>query len=390
MLKVLYLVPNIADPAVARRVSMLRRGGAEIMLAGFRRAGAVPPALDVTDTIELGETFDADFAQRVRAVFGAQRRIRGRFRSAGEPDVILARNLEMLALGDSLVGLWGRRPAIGYECLDIHRLMLRGDLVGRTMRAAERHFARRASFLITSSPAFVRHYFEAYEQLSLPTLLVENKVLIEAAERAVNPSLSGSAGPLRIGWFGALRCKKSLSALAGLSGRMDGAVEVVLRGKPALTEFDDFHGFVGAQRHMRFAGAYRNPDDLPAIYGEVHFAWAIDFFEEGQNSSWLLPNRIYEGCLNGAIPIALEGTETAAFLRRHGIGVIVPDVSTATLVEAIGRMPPERVAGLARAVAARDPADFAFGTADSVRLVGRIAAFAGRATAGTELVEEAA
>jgi len=386
LLTVLYLVPNAADAAVARRVSMLRQGGARVVLAGFRRAGTEWPKLDVIDYIELGETFDANFRQRIGAVLRAAVGLRARFHGVAEPDLIIARNLEMLALADRLLGAWADRPAIGYECLDIHRLMLRGDAVGRAMRATERYFARKASFLITSSPAFSREYFAAYRQSALPTVLLENKVL-GASARATNPALAGNTQPLRIGWYGALRCGKSLAALADFANVMKGAVEIELRGRPAHTEFNDFDGFVAAQRHLHFAGPYRNPDDLPAVYGGVHFAWAIDFFEEGQNSSWLLPNRLYEGPLHGAIPIAVEGTETAAFLKRHGIGVVLPDIRRQTLVEMIGNMQPETVTALAAAVAAKDERLFAFSDDDCRDLVERLAGFATRAPAGAKTFE---
>ena len=41
MLHVLYLVHDLFDPAVRRRVMMLRAGGAKVTLAGFRRAKGV-------------------------------------------------------------------------------------------------------------------------------------------------------------------------------------------------------------------------------------------------------------------------------------------------------------------------------------------------------------
>ena len=133
--------------------------------------------------------------------------------------------------------------------------------------------------------------------------------------------------PWKIGWFGALRCRKSLELLAAFTRRMDGRFEVVLRGRPAYSEFDDFDGFVAAEPHVRFAGPYRNPEDLAAIYGEVHFSWAIDFFEEGLNSSWLLPNRLYEGCRFGAVPIAMRQTETGRFLADRHLGLLLDDAS---------------------------------------------------------------
>jgi hypothetical protein len=366
LLKVLYLVPNLADPATARRIDMLRLGGATIDVVGFRRAGTAVPRLDVGTYLELDETFDARFVQRLTATVRASAGLRRWVTRLQEPDLIIARNLEMLALASRLQDHWAGSPALVYECLDIHRLMLRQDAVGTAMRAAEQHWSKKASLLITSSPAFLRNYFDIHG--APPAQVVENKVLWDGSARGVNPALAASAAgsPLRIGWFGALRCARSLAALDGLATAMQGKVEVVLRGRPALNEFDDFPAAVAGRPHLHFEGPYRNPDDLPAIYSDVHLAWAIDFFEAGQNSQWLLPNRIYEGCLHGAIPVALAGTETAAFIERHGIGIVLPDIAPETLRAMLGGLTPERLANLARAVAALPPEHFA-ATADNCR-----------------------
>lgn len=384
MLKILYLVPNLADAAVERRVRMFRLGGADVEVGGFRRADAPVPSLPVGKAIEFDRTHDGRFAQRLAATLRVCAGAPQWRREFSRPDVIVARSLEMLALGNRLMALWPETPALVYECLDIHRLMLREDAVGKAMRAAEQGLSRRAAALITSSPAFLANYFEVHG--APPAMLVENKVLAGGTARGVNPALvPGANQPMRIGWFGALRCSKSLAALDGLTRAMDGRVEAVLRGRPALTEFGDFHGAVDASPYLRFGGPYRNPDDLAAIYSDVHFAWAIDFFEEGKNSQWLLPNRIYEGCLHGAIPVALAGTETAAFIERHGIGVIIPDIAPATLRDLFEAMTPERIRVLAAAVAACDPAAFRCGEAECRQLVNRLATLSAVRTAPVEV-----
>jgi succinoglycan biosynthesis protein ExoL len=290
----------------------------------------------------------------------------------------------MLALANRLRRRWAVDAPVVYECLDIHRLMLRRDFVGRGMRTVERAMARDASLLLTSSPAFVTEYFEPYGQFDKPVLLVENKVLFDGGARGRNPALAASetGGSLRIGWFGALRCRRSLSALAALTRRTAGGVEVVLRGTPARIEFEDFDGVVASEPHLRFEGPYRNPDNLATIYSEVHFAWAIDYFEAGRNSKWLLPNRIYEGCLHGAIPVALAGTETAALLARLHIGIILDDTEPDTLARVFGGMSGARVAALARDVANVDIAQFACDAPGCRALVARLEAL--------RIVEEAA
>lgn len=383
MLKVLYLTPNLADPAAARRIAMMRTGGATVAVAGFIRKGAALPSLDASDVVVLGETFDGKFGQRLVAVAKALATIVRTMGGRDIPDIIMARNLEMLPLANRLRAVWGGHHPIVYECLDIHRLLLRQDFVGRSMRAAERYLSAPAALLTTSSPGFLRNYFDIYG--GPPALIVENKTPIGNGERGRNPALSDAEGPLRIGWFGALRCSRSLDALSQLTADMDGRIEVVLRGRPALTEFNDFHAQTANQAGLQFAGPYRNPDDLPAIYSDVHFSWAIDFFEAGQNSAWLLPNRLYEGCLHGAIPIAAAGTETAAFLERHGIGLIVPDIEPETLRGALGGLDAATIRMMAGRVAALDPALFSYGQADCEALVSRLSSLRADVNLATEV-----
>ena len=376
MPRILYLVHNLSDPAVARRVEMFKLGGSEVEIAGFRRADAPKPDLKLDRVIELAITHDARMLQRLLVTLKARYRIKGWAGSLARPDVIVARNLEMLAIANRLLKLWPEPPALVYECLDIHRMMLRDDGVGRAMRAVEQRLMQKTSLLLTSSPAFLTQYFDA--QGAPPATLVENKVFAPGhGGTGTNPALAGEDAPISVGWFGALRCRKSLEALDGVSRALGGKVEVTLRGRPALTEFEDFHGVTKAAPHLTYAGTYRYPDDLPSIYSAVHFVWAIDFFEEGQNSDWLLPNRLYEGCLNGVIPIALAGTETADFIERLGIGVVIPDIKNETLIDLFSSMTPERVRDLATAVAAQDGRLFRCDAEECRALVAQFSRLAG-------------
>jgi succinoglycan biosynthesis protein ExoL len=44
-------------------------------------------------------------------------------------------------------------------------------------------------------------------------------------------------------------------------------------------------------------------------------------YEEGQNSAWLLPNRLYEGGYYQAVPLVIADLETGLFTKDLGIGV---------------------------------------------------------------------
>lgn len=371
MPRILYLVPNLADPAVSRRVAMFRHGGADVEIAGFKRGDAPPTTLPLDTIIELDVTHDGRMLQRLAATVSAAWRAPNWTNALRQPDIIVARNLEMLGVAQRLLGLWDVAPTLVYECLDIHRLMLRTDRVGRAMRAIEQRLMRDVALLITSSPAFLRSYFDIHG--APPAQLVENKVFApEIATFGRNPALSDETNVIRVGWFGALRCKTSLVALDELTQQLEGRVAVTLAGRPALTEFADFHATVEQSPHIEFRGGFHYPDDLAGLYATVHFVWAIDFFEQGLNSDWLLPNRLYEGCLNGAIPIALAGTETARFIERLGIGVVLPDIAQDTLIALFEGMTTERLRALAADVAALDRTLFLCEAQECIALVERL------------------
>lgn len=397
MLRILYMVHDLSDPAVSRRVTMLEAGGAAVTLAGFRRdpvpGGSAGQSPVEPNPIELGRTKDGRFGQRLAAVMAAALSLGRALRSAPRPDIVIGRNLEMLALANRARTIFGGDIPVVYECLDIHRLLLDRGMVGKAMRGAERFFSRDAALLVTSSPAFVREYFHRFRQVEAPVALLQNKVLELATQGAAPvPAVPrpDEGGPWRIGWFGALRCRKSLELLAALTQELDGRIEVVLRGRPAHREFDDFDGFVAAQPHIRFAGPYRNPDDLAAIYGEVHFCWAIDFFEEGLNSAWLLPNRLYEGCRYGAVPIAMKGTETGCFLQDRRLGLLLEEPTVKALKAVLGGIDAKAYADMRRHVAAQDGSNWVCGTDDCRALVERLRSIAGAPREDRALMEAAA
>lgn len=353
-MNILYLVHDLTDAAVEKRVAMLRAGGADrVHVAGFCRVTEAPEMIAGCPALSLGRTYNGGFAQRIVSVL-REAVLLGRHRDLfAEADIVIARNLEMLALavrGRALCAA-DNKPVLIYESLDIHRLLLKDGAAGQVLRGLEGWLAARASGLITSSPAFVANYFETRSNVRLPVRLVENKVY-GIAEQDVARVVRPAGPPWRIGWFGALRCAKSLKILSDLARHSDGQIEVVIRGRPAYDQMPDFDEIVAHTRGVRYGGAYNNPDDLAAIYGEIHFSWAIDMFEEGLNSSWLLPNRLYEGGLYGAVPLARAGVETGRFLARLNIGVRLDDPLDAALQSFFAGLTLERYQDLAQAILA--------------------------------------
>lgn len=336
--RILYLVHDLTDNTVHKRIKMLVDAGCSLTVMGFSR-GIPPVFIYKAKVISLGKSYDGKLIHRILIVLKIILFNNTIKEHMQEADAVVARTLEMLSIAVRARSTLSSPPPLTYECLDIHRLLLNERLIGKTLRWLEKFLMKHCSLLLSSSPAFIHEYFEKRSISSCPTYLIENKVYDQNGKL---PSLKirSPHPPWKIGWFGAIRCQKSLQILSNLAQSMNGYVEVIIRGKPSYDQFSDFDKQVSNIPNLRFEGKYKNPDELEQIYNEVHFTWAIDMFEEGLNSSWLLPNRIYEGGLYGSVPIAQSGVETGRHLSNLGIGVILDNPLDQNLASFFSKLTP--------------------------------------------------
>ncbi|MEH3038323.1 MAG: hypothetical protein PGN23_17795 [Sphingomonas adhaesiva] len=319
-MKVAYLVHDLNDAAVRRRVALFEGAGHDVAVGGFHRDPHVPATIGKAPVTPLGRTEDGALAKRVLSV-ARHAALTGQVaRLTRDADTIVARNLETLVLARRV-----RRPAqrLVYECLDIHRLLLGGGAASRALHAIEGWALRGVALTVVSAPAFRDAYFRDRLGYRGEVMLVENLVPCEAD--APSPVIDPPPPPpWVIGWFGMLRCRRSFDMLSEMARRANGRIEVVIAGRPSTDLFEDFAAMAQAAPHVTYLGGY-TAADLPQLFGRIHFIWAIDYFEEGLNSTWLLPNRLYEGVAHGAVPLALRSVATGDWLAAHEAGVLLDD-----------------------------------------------------------------
>lgn len=375
-MRLTYFVHDTSHADIARRVEMLTSGGAEVDILGFRR-GDAPDAKLTAPVFDLGQTKDAKLLQRVTAVLRAALGIPRWAKRLKTADVIMARNLEVLLLA-GLARAWvGSRAPLVYECLDIHDLMSSGRLVGLPLRMTERALVKRCAALVVSSPGFVREYF-AKQPVALPkVILVENKVAADAdlIARKADNGLAGRP-PWRIGWFGVIRCKRSLELLRDLVRRNPGLVEVVIAGRAAVDIVGDLKTELADEPGMTFHGRFADEAELASLFRGCHFAWVIDFYQSGANSDWLLPNRLYRACYYGAVPIVDNHVETGRWVRDHSAGVVLDTVTLErleTLVRTYGANDYEQAKA---ALSSIPTADLISDQSDCLDLVAQLGALA--------------
>jgi len=335
MTRIAFFAHDAADAAVRRRIQGFRDDELDVVGFTMRRRDDV-----VTEwqNVDLGRTFDGAYIQRIKSIFRGAKLAAAQRDLLASADGIYARNLDMLATAFLTKRYTKLKTPVIYEALDVHRLLTRKDIIGFVFRRIEGALLKRTKRLVVSSPGFLENYFEKRHKGRYTPTLIENRLAAGAdyGERPA-PALS-PLSPLRIGWIGVLRCKRSLGLLTSLAREFGPAIHIDLHGAPALTEIPDFHEQLQGVANISFHGRYRSPEDLARIYNHLHVVWAGDFMEAGFNSSWLLPNRLYEGGYFGVPAIAPEGTQTAKWIAARGTGY--------TLSEDLARNLPDLVRSL--------------------------------------------
>ena len=331
---IVFFGHDAADAAIRRRMRSFASDGCAV--TGFMMRRADPKPTEWTN-IDLGQTRNGAFRQRISMIFkGADKAVADGAEALRTADIFYARNLDMLASAFLAKRKLKLKTPVIYECLDVHRLMVGTGPVARTLRFIERRLLKRCAGLVVSSPGFLGNYFEIHHKGLYHAHLVENR-LVTGADYGPRPNKQAArtSGPLRLGWYGILRCSRSLDLLASLADTLGTGIEIQLHGKVAANEIPNFEEIVAGRENMIFAGAYKSPEDLAWIYERSDLVWAGDFMEAGYNSVWLLPNRIYEGGYYATPAIAPAGTQTAHWLNTHACGFTINEPLEETLVQLV-------------------------------------------------------
>ena len=322
IMRVAFFGHDASDAAIRRRIKSFHDDGMHVDGYMMRRGALADTAWRNHD---LGMTKPGAFVHRAKSIVTGTRKALSFRAELAQADIMYARNLDMLAIAVRVKRKLKLDIPIVYECLDVHRLLCRTDLIGKTLRGLERRLLRASSALVVSSPAFLTHHFERHYKGAYEPVLIENRLTDsftggarpDATQVAQSPT---EAGPLRLGWVGILRCQRSLNLLCETARRLGSKVEIRIHGIVAENEVPNFETQIEAYDNIRFFGRYRAPEDLDQIYRDLDLVWSGDFMEAGFNSVWLLPNRIYEGGFFATPSISPTGTQTAQWVRDHNCG----------------------------------------------------------------------
>jgi glycosyltransferase involved in cell wall biosynthesis len=237
--------------------------------------------------------------------------------------ILLANTLETLIIS-WIVGLT-RLPTI-YDVADINPLQTSKSVVGAVARATERRIINCVQVLVVSSPWFYWQYFASTLKIRQAAVFIENKVGFARVQRTGQKPLTNN-----IAWNGLLRCRTSAVVLLECMTSAPDSLRLSLHG--SLGRIGDLGQKLLNQPNCVYTGRY-DIDSLGELLAGASFVWAIDF-SDFENSTWLLPNRLYEAIASGVPLIAVDGTATADVVRRYNIGIVLPECTRQAVIRAL-------------------------------------------------------
>jgi len=350
-----YFGQDCTDSAVIRRVTALQAAGMAVLGFTFRRRKFNRDYVPTWDDVALGETRDRDYLGRLVKLVKAVGIIAAHRRRLRAARILYARNIDMALLAWFAKIVSRSRGRLVYEVLDVQRAFLGAGARARLLRWVERRILARAALLVVSSPAFIDRYFVPMQGFVGNWSLLENKVLATPAVLAAPAAPRAPDGRLAIGWFGTLRCVRSLEILARIAEALPQTVRVDLRGFPTETGLEPFLRVVERHPAMTYGGEFFSPSDLPRLYGAIDLAWCFDFLDAGGNSDWLLPNRLYDCGLFNVPALAASDTETGRRVADLGMGWTFAEPLAESLIDFLRTLTPEALAARRARMAALPP-----------------------------------
>ncbi|MCA8900575.1 MAG: hypothetical protein KDA53_04935 [Hyphomonas sp.] len=336
-----YFAGDATNPTVRLRIGSFLKRGVDVVGLTFRRDKFHQDFTPFWPNIALGTTRDRHYLRRFGTILLAFRTIWRERARLKKVEVLYARLFDVAFI--AMVSRWllGLDAKLVYEIEDVQAVFFRRGLTGSIFRFLERRVLAASSLVVVPSPGFVEGYLRPFQNYEGPTYLLENRIQLDeipSAESSASTRWRDVQDRWVIGWFGTLRCRKSMQLLEEIAERLGDRVLIYTRGYPTETGIDAYMEIVNRHPNWVYDGPYTMPDDLEDLYGRVHFVWCLDFLDEGGNSELLLACRMYHGGYFGAAPLVSEKSQMARHLAPYGVGHQLSDEYVDDVCDLLGRL----------------------------------------------------
>ena len=307
-------------------------------------------------------------ALRIGILLSGIFRLRRALKTITSKDVLFVDAHDALAATLAARFLSRNRSRLICQVLDVHYLLLYPSIYRSTLRALERWTLNRIDLLIVPTHGNIDQYYGPIARFRGEAAVVHNKLPTgEAANPLPAPSFEGT---WVIGWFGSLRCERTLEILCRTAELMGSRVKILAAGNCDLPRAD-FERAIGRHSNILYLGNFHAPNDAARLYGQVHIACGLHF-EPPDKSKWALAVRILEGGAYGRPAIARADSDMGRFVADNGTGWTLSEPCEQELPKLLGSLTWESYCRVAARV--RDRSDLFIGEDHLVAALGSLPA----------------
>jgi succinoglycan biosynthesis protein ExoL len=321
-MKFTFLLSSTIHVRFIKRVEIIDKLVDQIDVFAFERKGSYPRKKINFEINTLGEITHVSYLKRLVLIAKSINKIRSAVRKA---DVVYTFGLDMLFLGwISKLLSFRKNVKIIYEVGDIREILIGKSPINNIARFFEKFLLRFVSVLVITSEAFYTEYFlKVLNSKSLRYHVIENKLDSDIMSiESLQEITEKDNKKFTIGYFGILRCARTLELLKLLIQKSNGKIKVYLRGLPGIKTQNEYNNLVSTEGVVN-EGPYIVPDDLSEMYNSVDVVWACYPYQgkEIGNWSWAKTIRFYESCYFKKPIFVQAGTEDCKTVEQYGIGI---------------------------------------------------------------------
>jgi len=316
-MKFTFLLSSTIHVRFIKRVEIIGKLVDQIQVFAFERKGSYPGKKIDFEIDTLGEIIHVSYVKRLIIITISINKIRKAIKNT---DVIYTFGLDIYEVGDIREILIGKAP------------------INNLARFFEKFLLRYVSVLVITSKAFYTEYFKKVQNTkSLRYHVVENKLDTDIMSASRSQEIAGKNNKeFTIGYFGVLRCARTLEILKMLAEKGKGKIIIYLRGLPGIKTQKEYDQFVSTDGVVN-EGPYVVPDDLSVMYNSVDMVWACFPYQgkEAGNWCWAKTIRFYESCYFKKPVFVQTGTEDCKTVEQYGIGICLDLEKIETTVDYI-------------------------------------------------------
>jgi len=316
-----FLLPDLDDSFALDRIEHLKNEGAKAEIFGYKRDTYKGKTYEDNVTL-LGFTEHGKYYKRIPSIFTSFFKIRKKVK---QTDVLYCFTLELLCIGWFLSLFQKSTVKLAYDVADIREILVKKGIVSSLARRLDKFLTSRTDVVVVTAPAYIEGYFKKMLNVGETEFhIIENKLdenLMEPHNDIPVKKNSNDSYPIRIGYFGVLRCYHSLNLLNRVLREGNGKFHLYLRGffmDNVLPLKDE----ILSSGFAEYGGTFIYPDDINDLYSKVDLVWTA-IYHAKSNIMWSRTHRFYQACYYQKPMITQIDTPDAVDNHAHNIGFSV-------------------------------------------------------------------